>query len=571
MAANDDLIFQYYKANGFTGTLQDMEKQFYQMGGPLIAGNGGSIIGPGGQTYNTLVVSVAPSGDSTGTTDSAAIQAAINKVSSSGTQGGVVQLSGGVHYVKGVQISGSTWAAIQLANNVTLSGVNSPKIVLVGSTNPLNYGAHVLYGLNISNVAIHGIEIDGNRTMFTSPSSSTSIDGQIGSGVRLVNAKNVVINSCWIHSNIYHGILAVDGCDRVHTRFNRLNDNGYRAVHYNSSDAGAVTDSSINFNDVFQNGQASDNPTNSGIFLALGAAYRMECIGNILRDEKAIGIQVSGRNLAEASLARELIVSLNNISGGTIPIMVSASLLDSSVCGNIVSGGGSVGIQLGGVTGCRIDGNTVRRCAGPAIICGDTSTAAIVGCSISNNHFIDCDGSAATNRAAMFWGSGAHAGNTVNGNTFLNNGLTAAGATCGGIAMANGGNRPKSISFSHNKFINNKGSAIVVYNTDDCQIIGNQGTDNFEATGPRGSFIWLRGTCNNTKVMGNSGVNDGVSNTLVQFLIDATVTGTRVVENAGRCAAPNVFQGVSGSTGSAYGNTGTASWPVGFLTGVAAL
>lgn len=36
MAANDDLISQYYRSKGFVGTIQDMEKQFYLLGGPAL-------------------------------------------------------------------------------------------------------------------------------------------------------------------------------------------------------------------------------------------------------------------------------------------------------------------------------------------------------------------------------------------------------------------------------------------------------------------------------------------------------------------------------------------------------
>lgn len=40
--ANNDLISQYFRDNGFTGTLQDMEKQLFQLGGPMFIGMGGN-------------------------------------------------------------------------------------------------------------------------------------------------------------------------------------------------------------------------------------------------------------------------------------------------------------------------------------------------------------------------------------------------------------------------------------------------------------------------------------------------------------------------------------------------
>lgn len=524
-----------------------------------------------GQAYNSAVYSVMASGDITGITDTENIRAAQAIVSASSAKKAIIQLNGtnGTFYVRATNITGSKYAAFQWSSDVDLVGVNSPKIVLASSTEPNGYGGHVFYVPGVGAARFSGIEVDGNRAAFISPPAATSLDGQFGSGFYIAGSSDVRVENCWIHSCIYHGVLAVDDCTRVHTRFNRINNCGYRAVHYNANDTSTVTDSSISFNDVYSNGQAADNPTNSGIFMALGSSYRIEAIGNNIRNEKAAGLHIAGFVTGGSNLSREVSAMANIISGGTIGILVTANLQDSNITGNIVSGSSIVGVQLGPMVGCKVNGNTVRRSAGPAVIAGDTGTAALVGCQINDNHFIDCDGSAATNRAAIYFGAGPHANTSCNGNTFLNNGMTTAGATCGGIAMANGANRPKSMSFSFNKFKNNRGHAMVIYNTDDCQIIGNQGMDNFEP-GPRGTFVWVRGTAANTLVSGNSALNDNVTNSLSQYILDATTTGTRVVENTGRCAT-TVFSGAAGATGAAYGNTGSASWPIGVLVGAAAL
>lgn len=60
MSANYDLIYAHYVANGFVGTLQDMEKQMYLLGGPVVyhydaggvidgfIGQGGAVLPLGG-------------------------------------------------------------------------------------------------------------------------------------------------------------------------------------------------------------------------------------------------------------------------------------------------------------------------------------------------------------------------------------------------------------------------------------------------------------------------------------------------------------------------------------------
>src|SRR5207237_1681875 len=97
--------------------------------------------------------------------------------------------------------------------------------------------------------------------------------------------------------------------------------------------------------------------------------------------------------------------------------------------------------------------------------------------------------------------------------------------------------------------------------TDDAIWIRNIGMDNFESSGPRGSFSWIRGTANNTLVSNNSCANANVTNSLEQYLFDATTTNSICINNYGQCAT-NAFRATAGSTGVHKGNTGIQRWNV---------
>lgn len=523
-----------------------------------------------GMVCSTAVLSLAASGDLTGLTDTANIAAYQAIIAASSTKKAALEFNGsnGPFYVRATNLVGSKFAALRWTDGIDIVGKNSPRIVLAASTEPNGYGGHVFYCPNAS-FTVTGLEVDGNRRSFISPPAATSLDGQFGSGFYVAGSSNVRITNNWIHGNIYHGVLAVDDCSYIHTDFNRINDNGYRAVHYNANDTSTIVNSSINFNDVYGNGMAADNSLNSGIFMALGSSYRIEAIGNNIRDEKAACLHIAGFVTGGANLSREITASLNVTNGGTIGVLVAANLQDSNITGNTSSDATVTAFQLGPMVGCKVNGNTARRARGPGMIAGATGTDAIIGSQINDNHFIDCDGSVATNRAALYFGSGAHKGVSVWNNTFLNNGVTG-GTVCGGIANG-GGNRMKCLSIGANSFINNKGHAIVLGNTDDALVVSNTGSDNYESSGPRGCFVSITGTANNTHVLGNVCTNDGVVNNQEQYVFAATTTNSLVAGNYGRCAAgANVFRAIAGATGIQRENIGQQRWNATFAHGSAA-
>ncbi len=513
-----------------------------------------------------MTVYVAASNDTTGVTDTTNIQAAITAIAASSDAKGAVVLSGN-YYLKASVNASSSYAAINLATGVDIIGTNRAKVKLMASTQASGYGGMCFFGVSVSNIVIKDIEIDGNRTGFTSPAfGGAAQDGIVGSGVYLRSCADVSVTRCWSHSNIYHGVLAVQNCNRVHIDYNKFSDNGYRAAHFNSDDAGVLQNCSMNYNDVFANGAAADNTTNGGLFPALGPCYRIECIGNNVASEPFIGISMTGTN-GGSLIAREVICTNNILVACTTGIQTANGLLDSIISNNDMSACVTAGFIAGQSLNCKYNGNTIRRTVGGGttggygFVVGATSSDNLTGCSFDNNHVIDCQGNTST-RTAVYVNTGAHKACSINGNHLINNGVTDAN-TCGGIALGDPStNRSSSLSICGNHLIGNKGHGIVVYDTDNCLISHNQLQDNYEATGPRGTGIYVRGTADGTIVSHNTVLNDNVSNNQNQYQADGTTTNTSVLFNYMESTTTNVYAPTASATGVYFGNTtnGRMAW-----------
>jgi parallel beta-helix repeat protein len=514
-------------------------------------------------------IPITPSGDTSGVTDTAAIAAAQTAAAAAGK---CVVWGAGQYYVRATNQVDAAYQAIVLQSNVSHIGQPGAKVRLVASTQPSGWGGFVFFGSGVSNIRIAGIEIDGNRSVFTSPAFASSQDGVAGSNIRLLDCIDVTVEDCYSHSAIYHGFFAVDGCRRVNARRNRITNCGYRAMHFNGTDGAGndITDCAFDENDCWSNGQAADNPTNGGIFIALGSAYRISCRGNTVKDDPGCGIEITGTGPGVTSIAREIIVIGNRMTGCENGVRTGNNLTNAIISGNTISSSTATGIALGSMTACRVEGNIVRRGATMALTVGNNATDVLVGCSICNNTFYDNHGDA-TQRAALLIQAGAHIALQINNNAFIDNGATDANP-CTAINMIDpASNRTKSLQIIGNLFRNNKGHGVVIYDTDDAQICDNVFMDNWESTGPRGRAIWVRGTAANTLVAGNKAVNDNVTNSLEQIVFDATVTNFRAYMNEAECSATNKFLASTGATGLAHSNVGTASWAVGVTTGSSAL
>lgn len=534
----------------------------------LVTGNG--ITGSTANSVQVLVsgggIPIMPSGDPSGVTDTAAIAAAQAAAAAAGK---CVVWGAGQYYVRATNQVDAAYQAIVLQSNVSHVGQPGAKVRLAASTQPSGWGGHVFFGSNVSNIRITGIEIDGNRTGFTSPAFAASQDGIAGSCVRLIDCTDITVDNCLVKSAIYHGLMAVDGCRRITFRHNKITDCGYRAMHYNGTDGAGndITDAAFDWNECWENAKAADNTGNGGVFIALGSSYRISCQGNAIKGEPQAGIDIFGTGSGVTSVSREVLVAGNRINGAKWGIRCASGAVDIIITGNIISDSTQTGIELGAVSGVAVTNNTIRRTAGRAMLVGGSGDVT-TGVSICGNRFIDNDGDT-SNRSAIVVNTGAHQSLRINDNLFLNNGVTGA-SICSGVNFLGAG-RAKSPQINGNTFRNNKGNAVLMLDTDDAQIYGNIMSDNFEASGPRGRAVWVRGSAANTLVMGNKATNDGVSNSLEQFVFDATVTNFRCYMNEAESGATNKFLASTGATGLAHSNIGTASWAVGVTTGSSAL
>lgn len=527
-----------------------------------------------GKKYNAAILAVAPSGDTTGATDTAAINNALAIVSASSVAKGAVQLTAGQFYVAASNTIAAVYSAINLVSNVDLFSTNGAKIKLMASTQPSGWGGMVVFGTGISNVNIYGLEIDGNRSNFTSPAYASAQDGIAGSGVRLINSTDVTVTGCKIHSNIYHGTMAVEACARIHFDRNTIYDQGYRAMHFNTVGAtNTLSDCSFDFNWVYGNGQAADNIDNSGCYVTLGQTNRVRCNFNVIENEAFAGVEIGGINSGSAAPEDWQVIG-NIINNCKIGIRSGGGMINGLVMQNEIKGCVTAGILAGVGTNVKYDYNKVSRTVGGGttggygISVGALGTDVLTNCSFDHNQVIDNQGNT-SNRTSIFINNGAHVGLSLCYNYVVNNGVTD-NSTAGGIQTSTSAGRSKSMRICGNTFKGNKGHAIAIYNSDNAMICWNTMMDNFESSGGRGFAISMSGTADGTTIMGNIAMNDNVSNTAVQFKVDATVTNTYMVDNIGECANALVFQAVSGATGVQMNNWGTQSWPSGFANSTAA-
>jgi len=516
---------------------------------------------------------VAASGDTTGTSDVASIQAAIDTASGSG--GGTVILAPGVTYhlraERRIAID-SAWFCLQAKSNVTLN-LNGAELLLVSSTcvsGSNNYGGHIIYGKTVDNFIVENGTINGNRTNFTQVPFSggvtvngfTILDGEVGCGVRLrASSTNVTIRNCILKNNIYHGALAVEGSVGIKVTSNRITSNGYRAFHYNTESATAVATCDFTDNYVDGNGQSADNNLNSGVFLALGTVADILCIGNIVKNEKFDAISVSGGALA--TKASRIVIANNSIIGSSAGVTLAVGAANLSFIGNVMKGNGgttsNIGVRVSNCQGILIANNIIER-YGRGISLDTAGTKEVI---IHDNNIVDCD------QQGIYAGTAAMTGISIQGNAIRDCGLTAASVNSQAIYLEGTMNGS---TIQSNLICRAKGNAVLLTDFRKGVIIGNTFQDNYDGvSGGRGRAIFVRSTSDNVRIAHNMIMNQNVTNNVVQIDIEATCTNISVTENYAQGTAANLYVAAVGATGRSYGNTGTASWPVGFLTGAAAL
>lgn len=516
---------------------------------------------------------VAPSGVTIGTSDVTSIQRAIDLLSESG--GGTVTLvPGATYYLRAERriVSDSAWFCLQAKSNVTLN-LNGAELFLASSTcvsGANNYGGHVIYGRGVTNFTVENGTINGNRTGFTqvpfgggvTVDGFTILDGEVGCGVRLrASSTDVTIRNNTLKNNIYHGALAVEGSVGIKVFGNRITGNGYRAFHYNTESLTAVATCDFINNYVDGNGQSADNNLNSGVFLALGAVADILCLGNIIKNEKYDSISVSGGALA--TKASRIVIANNSVLGSSTGVTLAVGAANLSFTGNVMKGNGgtisNIGVRVSNCQGILISNNIIER-YGRGVSLDTAGTKEVL---IHDNNILDCD------QQGIYAGTAAMTGISIQGNAIRDCGLSAASVNSQAIYLEgtmNGAN------IQGNLICRTKGNTILLTDFRKGVIHGNTFQDNYDGvSGGRGRAIFLRSTSDNVRVSHNMIMNQNVTNNVVQIDIEATCTNISVIENYAQGAAANMYVAAAGATGRAYGNTGTASWPVGFLTGAAAL
>ena len=538
----------------------------------LVTGNG--ITGSTANVVQALVSgAVVSTGDQTGVRDVVAIQAAIDALSAAG--GGTVRLAPGVTYplfADRYRAADSAWFCLQARSGVTLD-LNGATLKLVGSTcvsGPNNYGGHVIYGVGVEGFEVKNGTINGNRSAFTQVPFAGGVtvdgfnilDGEVGCGVRFrASSSDITVRNCTLKNNIYHGMLAVEGCVGVKVHGNRITGNGYRAFHYNTESLTAVASCDFINNFVEGNGASADNSLNSGVFIALGAVANIVCTNNVIRNEKFDALSVSGGALA--TKASRVLIAHNAVEGSATGITLVVGAANLSVIGNVLCGTGgttsNMGVRVSNCQGILVQGNTIERYGrGVSLDTAGTKDVSILG-----NNIVDCD------QQGIYAGPAAMSGIAIQGNAIRDCGLSAASVNSQAIYLEGTMN---GCNIQGNTISRTKGNAVLLTDFRKGSVSGNTFHDNYDGVGGgRGRAIFLRSTSDNVRVSNNFMMNQNVTNNVVQLDIEATCTNISVTENYAQGTAANLYVAASGATGRAYGNTGNASWPAGFTTGSAAL
>jgi hypothetical protein len=290
-------------------------------------------------TYEQVYVCPAASGDTTGATDTAAIQ---TKLTAAGTAGGgKVVLRPGTYWIN---------AHLSVESNTEFCGTKGSKLKLAASItdNLIQIGdgnATVR-----SNVYIHDLELDGNQSGNTDPGASADAKQ---CNINAWDVDGLEIARVDSHDAIYHGIFVRDSIGsskNISIHHNKLHDNGYRAVHIHGSNTITQTHVNVSDNLAYNNGtQAGAGGFNTGIFVAFANMAQIVVSGNIVHDEVGYGINITGTNNtgSDTTPAERATVTGNVVYNcGHAGILVTNGFRKLTLADNISSSNGTVGLVL---------------------------------------------------------------------------------------------------------------------------------------------------------------------------------------------------------------------------------
>src|SRR3989344_2557133 len=341
----------------------------------------------------TLVVAASNSKDTLradyvadGTNDEEQIQSAIDNLPSIG---GKIQLLEGTYYIS---------AAVNLKiSNLEIAGAgSSTRLILQSATNFFKWDSNSYDqnsdgrvdpgGTALTDIFIHNMELDGNKSSLSTPSDANA-DAGVTSAIKIFNSSRVIISDLFIHDMVASYAVLLKGTDNdlsIDTGATDalVHDNIFRSIGSSDQNNGAVysdLDNTIISNNIVD--------TVAGNGINIDDANEGYIVDNIIQATTAsTGDEgyaiVTGYGATEITIADNTIVGAsrgiaNHIGGSEVGdnhVVTGNTLRDSSdardyaiklqddghvVTGNRITNWGQVGIYLDAVQNTVIAGNVI--------------------------------------------------------------------------------------------------------------------------------------------------------------------------------------------------------------------
>jgi len=341
----------------------------------------------------TLVVAASNSKDTLradyvadGTNDEEQIQSAIDNLPSIG---GKIQLLEGTYYIS---------AAVNLKiSNLEIAGAgSSTRLILQSATNFFKWDSNSYDqnsdgrvdpgGTALTDIFIHDMELDGNKSSLSTPSDANA-DAGVTAAIKIFNSSRITISDMYIHDMVASYAVLLKGTDNdlsIDTAASDalIHNNIIRSIGSSDQNNGAVysdLDNTIISNNLVD--------TVSGNGINIDDANEGFIVDNIVQavtastGDEGYAI-VTGYGATEITIADNTIVGAsrgiaNHIGGSEVGdnhVVTGNTLRDSSdardyaiklqddghvVTGNRITNWGQVGIYLDAVQNTVIDGNVI--------------------------------------------------------------------------------------------------------------------------------------------------------------------------------------------------------------------